>query len=367
MELNNHFSDRHAYSRYTCVTAGAIEKLQQDYLAGRDLGRSIPGMDETRATIIVAESLQADRLWEMLPQILMESSPQPPKEPMNDWSRATMAELFFDLVDMARELEDKRQARDYWALGWAMLEEACKSPTLSPLLWYEGIYFDVGHELRARGEREAVDFFKRALAHNLRHSDGENASTHLADLAETYLWIEDLDTGLRILTALLRNDPGDIWTYNAMAVTFDEFGLTQVGAEATRRALELVEATGDPEDLQGQLEGCLERMGESKQQGREAEVDETVLAGLRAALTLDFDRGEHRPIAELCHELVPDLDRVPVKHLPEKPTLPPPGERAGQRGNSPPRRKPHRNDPCWCGSGKKYKHCHMRADRRTDR
>jgi SEC-C motif/Protein of unknown function (DUF1186) len=24
--------------------------------------------------------------------------------------------------------------------------------------------------------------------------------------------------------------------------------------------------------------------------------------------------------------------------------------------------KPGRNDPCWCGSGKKYKHCHMRAD-----
>jgi preprotein translocase subunit SecA len=23
-----------------------------------------------------------------------------------------------------------------------------------------------------------------------------------------------------------------------------------------------------------------------------------------------------------------------------------------------PRRKPGRNDPCWCGSGKKYKHCH---------
>ncbi len=23
---------------------------------------------------------------------------------------------------------------------------------------------------------------------------------------------------------------------------------------------------------------------------------------------------------------------------------------------------PGRNDPCWCGSGKKYKHCHMKAD-----
>ena len=22
-----------------------------------------------------------------------------------------------------------------------------------------------------------------------------------------------------------------------------------------------------------------------------------------------------------------------------------------------------RNDPCWCGSGKKYKQCHMRLDR----
>ena len=24
---------------------------------------------------------------------------------------------------------------------------------------------------------------------------------------------------------------------------------------------------------------------------------------------------------------------------------------------------PKRNDPCWCGSGKKYKHCHLKADR----
>ena len=25
-------------------------------------------------------------------------------------------------------------------------------------------------------------------------------------------------------------------------------------------------------------------------------------------------------------------------------------------------KKPGRNDPCWCGSGKKYKHCHLRED-----
>ena len=25
--------------------------------------------------------------------------------------------------------------------------------------------------------------------------------------------------------------------------------------------------------------------------------------------------------------------------------------------------KPKRNAPCWCGSGKKYKHCHLKSDR----
>ncbi len=24
--------------------------------------------------------------------------------------------------------------------------------------------------------------------------------------------------------------------------------------------------------------------------------------------------------------------------------------------------RPGRNDPCWCGSGKKYKNCHARTD-----
>ena len=28
---------------------------------------------------------------------------------------------------------------------------------------------------------------------------------------------------------------------------------------------------------------------------------------------------------------------------------------------------PGRNDPCWCGSGKKYKKCHARMDEHLDR
>ena len=31
-------------------------------------------------------------------------------------------------------------------------------------------------------------------------------------------------------------------------------------------------------------------------------------------------------------------------------------------GDEPAERKPGRNDPCWCGSGKKYKNCHLRQE-----
>jgi uncharacterized protein YecA (UPF0149 family) len=33
-------------------------------------------------------------------------------------------------------------------------------------------------------------------------------------------------------------------------------------------------------------------------------------------------------------------------------------------GDAPVHRKLGRNDPCWCGSGKKYKHCHLDEDLR---
>ncbi len=31
---------------------------------------------------------------------------------------------------------------------------------------------------------------------------------------------------------------------------------------------------------------------------------------------------------------------------------------------SAPEKKPGRNEPCWCGSGKKYKKCHLGEDDR---
>jgi len=73
--------------------------------------------------------------------------------------------------------------------------------------------------LRLTGERKALELLKQALAHNLRYNDGDSAVPILRDLAETYLWLNDLDEGLAMLAALLRNDPADVWTYNLMAIT----------------------------------------------------------------------------------------------------------------------------------------------------
>jgi len=371
--------DEHAMSRYATITTDAIHKIQEDYFAERDLSRSIPDVDETRAAVIVVESLEADRLLRMLPEKLFNESFEPLFGPLTDWPQAVMADILLQVSSFARDRGNDKKQKEFWALGWAMLEETLNSPVASPMLWYEDIFFDVGQELRRMGNRRAIEFFKRSLAHSLYVNQITELASSLRDLADTYLWIGEYEEGLRILEALIRNDPSDIWNYNTMAISFDHFGLTEIGAEATRRGIELAEATGDPEDLRKQLHDSLDRMKQSEHQGREAEVDPEVLADLRAALTLDFDAGEQRSDVALCHELAPDVDQMPRKRRPETPDLPPPdvvrrrfaksaarpakrADRAQPRATETPDLDLGRNDPCWCGSGKKYKHCHMRSD-----
>lgn len=376
--------DEHAMSKYAAVTLDAIHKIQENYFAGHDLGRSVASFNEADAAVIVVESLEADRLLHMLPEKFFNESFEPLFGPLTDWPQAVMADILLEVSSLARDMGNEEKTKEFWALGWAMLEETLNSPVASPMLWYEGIFFDVGQELRMLRDRRAIEFFKRLLAHSLYVNQNTELASSLRDLADTYLWVGEYEEGLRILETLIRNDPSDIWNYNVMAISFDDFGLTEIGAEATRRGLELAEATGDPEDLRKQLYDSLDRMKQSEHQGREAEVDSEVLADLRAALTLDFDAGEQRSDVALCHELVPDVDQMPRKRHPEKPDLPPPdvvrqrfaksaarpvkrekrAKRARPRAAKPQDLDLGRNDPCWCGSGKKYKHCHLRSDQR---
>jgi tetratricopeptide (TPR) repeat protein len=353
----------HAGSRYCRVTEGLIDLLQQAYLQGRDLGPPLSHLDADTAAVIVAETLEADRIWNADPNQML--SKEFIGEEMSDFKRAALAEILFGVVDVSRETNDPDSEQQWWALALATLQHAAESPTASPLLWYEDLYIDLGEATCNAGDREALGWFKRALAHNLRYDQGSNAIALLLDLAETALRVGELNTGLRLLAALLRHDPAEIWIYNTMAFTLPDAGLTEVAVEAVRRGLQLLDQQGDPEDLRDQLTERLKELQTGDGQKQEAEVTPAVLAELRAALKLEFDAGQPRPLEALCRELVPDLDQVPVKRPMTPDDLLLPDRSEYLQALQPPGRRPGRNDPCWCGSGKKYKRCHMRSDRAT--
>ena len=58
-------------------------------------------------------------------------------------------------------------------------------------------------------------------------------------------------------------------------------------------------------------------------------------------------------------ELVREQQRAPVRAVHPSASGGNGGKPAPQRRQGP---KLRRNDPCWCGSGKKYKDCHMKSD-----
>lgn len=351
----------HAMSRYSAVTINVIEKCQQDYYAGRDLGQSIPGLSATKVTIIVAESLEADSLWQAPPEVVMKRT----GEPLSDWSLAILAEIFFALRDQIRQMAHYSEERfhELQARAWTSLERVLDSPTASPMLWYEDIFFDVAQQYRRNDDRRASDMIKRGLAHSLYYNEGTNAENFLRDLAETYLWLDELDRGLEIFTGLLRHNPADIWTFNSIAFVFKHIGLNDLGVAATQRGLELLDTTGDPEGLSKQLSETLADLQQSPKPERETDLSPGVAADFRAALRLGFEDGQHLEVADLACQLVPDLDSVPVKRPPEKPKLPPAQPSHRNRSFRQTGQTLGRNDPCWCGSGKKYKQCHLRADR----
>ncbi len=94
--------------------------------------------------------------------------------------------------------------------------------------------------------------------------------------------------------------------------------------------------------------------------------------GLRAFAQLDPLVAYKKEAHEMYQDLVASISHDVVYSIyhaqfTPRPTLPPARLQTnrGDGGQAQPARAAKtlgRNDPCWCGSGKKYKHCHMRAD-----
>lgn len=301
----------HAQSRFQRVTEGVIHQLQSDFFAGRNLGDSIPDISGEEAAIMVAESLEADIIWNLNPQELLQGAVIKRRD--CDFLRAALAEIFFQVEDTAHRMKDIDATQTWWSFAMASLEEIATSPTASPLLDYEEIFWELSQKSRDKTNEEAIDWLKRSLAHNLHFENGAYAPSTLRDLAELYLQVGQLDQGLHILTAVLLQNPADIWTYNIMAISFNQYGLTRLGSLAIQRGLQLIEIEGDKEELRSQLVNCQRNMQLGKEKDSESEINSLVLTRFQEALSLDFEAGQPVPIPLLCQELVPDLDRVPVK------------------------------------------------------
>ncbi|GAB4448284.1 MAG: hypothetical protein Kow0031_30830 [Anaerolineae bacterium] len=345
----------HAMSRFAAVTERLIHTCQEDYRAGRDLAQVAPSLGRELVAIVVAESLEADGLLRLPREQLTAMARQ---GAASDWSLAVLAEIHFawaeDESGDATDIFIAARRDGHIDVAYTALEHALNSPAASPMLWYEEIFFEVAQRYLRHNNPRALEIMGRGLRHNLTFNNGDNAVNYLRDLAALHLDLGQLDEGLALLAGVVRHNPADIWSYNLAALNFAGHGLTRLGEQATRRGLALLPTldTPDREALDRQLTQALERMQQAERTGREAEVSPAVLAGLEAALALPFDAAQATPLPELCRQLVPGLNSLPVKRPPVAPKLKPAGAAP----------KLNRNDPCWCGSGKKYKQCHLRAD-----
>ncbi len=79
-----------------------------------------------------------------------------------------------------------------------------------------------------------------------------------------------------------------------------------------------------------------------------------------------LDRIDRQAVQFIFRVQLPQVQKQPVRRQMQAVK---PSANGGNEKPEPARasNKPGRNEPCWCGSGKKYKHCHYKQDREAER
>lgn len=234
---------------------------------------------------------------------------------LDDWELVLAAERF------------EVMGRD--GLRLEALERACRSPEHNVMIWYGELYADVVNELRIRGDyEEAIYYQKLAMEEDLNYCDGMNLVGNQRDLAELYLGKGNFEEGLRLFEKLVELDRSDIWLYNSLAMTLPAVGLGELGALAAKRGIEIATATKDREYILSQL-GELLTEAERTEDRSENLLPSSVYSRWRELLT--------RPLPLIPYILSRESQAGVLAE----------GHRT----------KVGRNEPCPCGSGKKYKQC----------
>jgi len=301
----------HAMTRYLRVTDAIIEEVQRAHREGGDLYKVAPWLAHDAKRVILAVTLDADRATRLPLRRLLED--EAALEPKTDLKCVAVSELLANTPAGARGRASETAIEER---ALVLLEEAGRSPYACPTLTYEPLYRDLAEAALLSDDEDdrmvALDWLKRALAHNLRYEKGEDAVNGLVDLASAYLQLGELDRGLTILTHLLERDPADVWIYRFMATGFGVVGLGALGLRAAARGIALVDEEDD-EELHDELLMAQFELQTGQPPSREAEVSPAVLAAFEAALALDPDAGRGEPPDVLCQALVPGWADVPVK------------------------------------------------------
>ena len=212
----------------------------------------------------------------------------------------------FELLDVLSYFNDQKDRKRAAAILTLILH----SPEHSgDMLAYGELYFDLIQQKRLDDDYAAALRWAHAgLAYAEQHEPGQNRANGYRDLAEVYLYAEDFNTGLAILTRYLKTDPTDIWTYNIMGLNLPGRGLSNLAIEVLDQGLKLI-ARSDPENLEQQFTGLIEeaRTKTANSPSRLQEIDPVVLTDLRSALKL----------AETAQNDEPDLDSYlpPINQL----------------------------------------------------
>ncbi len=183
------------------------------------------------------------------------------------------------------------------------------------------------HEQRIRYAREFLDRFPDTddlMYLNFRRAEGEA------------LWALGRESEAEaVYAALVERLPDEAWGYIGWA---DQYWLLNSSPKTYARAEDIMLRALEQPELKDRND-ALDRMGE-----------------------LYVQWGKPNRALEMRAELEQSGERVPL------PVSPPPPASVSMSPTPIHRQpRPGRNDPCWCGSGKKYKHCHLRVDKEQKR
>ena len=295
----------HATTRYQQITEAVVDELQRTSVTGGDLYKVAPWISHENKRIIVAETLDADRAVALPVRTLLVGDDDE-VGPLTDYKCAVMAERLMHPSGAGSQATRDARVNE-------LLTLAGRSSTASPLLAYESLYRDLAESALLDGDRSALDWLMRALAHNRRFHKSDDLAFQLIDIASARLQLGDLDEGLSLLAHLIHQDPANQWTYRFIATGLGTLGLADLGLKGTRRGLQLLDERGDPEDLRDEFLMAEFDVRASEKRGREADVSSDVMAELEAALATDFSASDEGPAGQSLDVLVPGLDEVPVK------------------------------------------------------